>query len=82
MVSLLFVAESSASALFAAALGYWLGFGLAEWAAQGIFHSSLPWRWDVLASVAGVTLAVALIATAIPIRLVRKMEPAFILKGN
>jgi putative ABC transport system permease protein len=82
MVSFLFVAESAASALVAAALGYWLGFGLAEWAARGIFHSSLPWRWDVLASVIGVTLAVALIATAVPIRLVRKLEPALILKGN
>ena len=68
--------------LFAAALGYWLGFGLAEWAARGIFHSSLPWRWDVLASVVGVNLAVALIATAIPIRVVRNLEPAVILKGN
>jgi ABC-type lipoprotein release transport system permease subunit len=47
-----------------------------------MFRTSLPWRWDVLASVIGVTLMVALLATTIPIRLVRKLEPAVILKGN
>jgi putative ABC transport system permease protein len=82
MISFLFVAETAVCALAAAVLGYWLGFGLAEWASVGIFHSALPWRGDVLASVVAVTIAVALAATAFPIHLVRKMEPAVILKGN
>ena len=82
MVSFLFVTETAASALLAAVLGYGLGFGLAEWASLGIFHSALPWRWDVLASVIAVTIAVALAATAFPIHLVRKLDPAVILKGN
>lgn len=82
IISFLFVAETAISALIAAVLGHSLGFGLAEWAARGIFHSSLPWRWDVLGSVIGVTMMVALIATTIPIRLVRNLEPAVILKGN
>jgi len=82
MISLLFMAELAVSALLAAALGYLLGFGLAEWAARDIFHSSLPWRWSVLASVTAVSTAVALVATAFPIHLVRRLEPAVILKGN
>ena len=81
-IASLFVAETAISAILAATLGYFAGFGLALWAAQGIFHSSLPWRGDVLASVVAVTLAVALIATAFPLQLVRKLEPAIILKGN
>jgi putative ABC transport system permease protein len=82
VISILFIAEAAAAALIAAAFGHSIGFGLAAWAARGIFHSPLPWRWDVLASVTGVTLAVALIATTIPIRLVRKLEPVEILKGS
>jgi len=82
MISFLFVAETAISAVIAALLGHSAGFGLAAWAAQRMFHTSLPWRWDVLASVIGVTLLVALLATTIPIRLVRKLEPAVILKGN
>ena len=82
MIALLFVAETAVSALIAALLGHAIGFGLADWAAHGIFRSALPWRWDVLASVVGVTMLIALIATTVPIRLVRKLEPALILKGN
>ena len=81
MISFMFVAETAMIALCAAALGHWLGFALADWAAWGLFHSSLGWRWDVLGSVAAVTLAVALIATSIPIRVIRKLEPAAVLKG-
>jgi len=82
MISALFVAETAASALVAAVVGYWLGFGLAAWASLEIFHSGLPWRWEVLASVVAVTIAVTLAATAFPIHLVRKLEPIAILKGN
>jgi putative ABC transport system permease protein len=81
MISFMFVAETALIALCAAALGHWLGFALADWAARGLFHSSLAWRWDVLGSVAAVTLVVALIATSIPIRVIRKLEPAAVLKG-
>jgi putative ABC transport system permease protein len=81
IISFMFVAETALIALCAAVLGHWLGFALADWAARGLFHSSLGWRWDVLGSVAAVTLAVALIATSIPIRVIRKLEPAAVLKG-
>ncbi len=82
IISSLFMLESEITALASAVVGYWLGFWLAEWAAHAMFQSSLPWRPDVLASVVGATLFVALIATAIPIRAVWKLEPAAILKGN
>jgi putative ABC transport system permease protein len=81
MISFLFVAETALIAICAAALGHWLGFALADWAARGLFHSSLGWRWDVLGSVTAVTLAVALIAASIPIRVIRNLEPAAVLKG-
>jgi len=90
MISFLFVTEMSVTAFISALLGYGLGYGLAAWVAGRIFyspgdspgHSSLPWRWDALATVVAVTVAVALAATAFPIQRVRKLEPAVILKGN
>ena len=81
-VSLLFVAETACFALLAGVAGYLLGFGLAQWAAQRIFQSSLEWRWEVLPAVLGVTVAVALAATAFPVYLIRRLEPAVILRGN
>ena len=82
MIGLLFIAETTVAALLSASVGHLAGYGLASWAARGMFHSSLPWSWSVMSSVVAVTLLVALIATAVPIRAVRKLEPAIILKGS
>ena len=81
-ISLLFVAETALLAVLATALGYLLGFGLAQWASLHIFRSTLGWRWDVLPAVLAVTLAVALAATAFPIHLIRRLHPAVVLKGD
>ena len=82
MISLLFVTETACYASLAAVLGYLAGFGLAQWAALRMFGSVLQWRWDVLPAVVAVTLGVALLATAFPIHLVRKVDPAVSLRGN
>lgn len=82
MISLLFVTETACYASLAAVLGYLAGFGLAQWAALRMFGSVLQWRWDVLPAVVAVTLGVALMATALPIHMVRKVDPAVSLRGN
>ncbi|MCH8266750.1 MAG: ABC transporter permease [Acidobacteria bacterium] len=82
MISLLFVTETACYASLAAMLGYLAGFGLAQWAALRMFGSVLQWRWDVLPAVVAVTLGVALMATAFPIHMVRKVDPAVSLRGN
>jgi putative ABC transport system permease protein len=82
MLAFLFLGETALAALPAAALGYAAGFALARMAATQLFGSALPWRMDVFASVLVVTVAVALISTTVPMRLVRSLEPAAILKGN
>jgi putative ABC transport system permease protein len=81
-ISLLFVAETLSIAAVAALLGYALGLGLAQWAAQRIFASALPWRWDTLPAVVGVTLAVAFLAATLPVYRVRRLDPAVVLRGN
>lgn len=81
-ISLLFVAETLSIAAVAALLGYAIGLGLAQWAAQRIFASALPWRWDTLPAVVGVTLAVAFLAATLPVYRVRRLDPAVVLRGN
>jgi putative ABC transport system permease protein len=81
-ISLLFVAETTCLAVLAAAAGTVLGFVLSQWAVHRIFHSALAWRWDVLPVVIAVTLFVTFAACIFPIQLVRRLEPAVILKGN
>jgi len=80
-ISSLFAAETACLALGAGLVGYGIGFGLSQWAAQRIFQSSLQWHWEVLPAVILVTLAVALVATAFPVHLVRRLNPAVVLKG-
>jgi len=81
-IALLFVTETVCLAAGAALLGYAVGFGLAQWAALRIFQSPLQWRWDVLPTVVGVTLAVAFLAAAFPVYRVRRLNPAVVLRGN
>ena len=81
-ISRFFLAETAAHALLAAALGWGAGFALAQAAAQRIFHSAIALRWDVAAAVVGITLGVALIATVLPARWIRRMDPAVILRGE
>ena len=81
-ISMLFVAETLSIAAVAAILGYAVGLGLAQWAAQRIFASPLPWRWDTLPAVVGVTLAVAFVAAALPVYRVRRLDPVVVLRGN
>jgi putative ABC transport system permease protein len=82
VISMLFVAETLSIAALAALLGYGVGLGLGQWAAERIFASPLPWRWDTLPAVVGVTLVVAFLAAAFPVYRVRRLDPAVVLRGN
>lgn len=81
-IALLFSAEMAFLAILAAALGYLFGWGLAQWAGHRIFHSTLAWHWETLPAVVALTLAVALLATALPVRRIRRLDPAVLLRGN
>jgi putative ABC transport system permease protein len=81
-IARMFLAETAAHALLASALGLAAGFALARAAAARIFQSSIALRWDVAAAVVVITLGVALVATALPSRWIRRMDPAVILRGE
>ncbi|MSO20435.1 MAG: ABC transporter permease [Acidobacteria bacterium] len=83
----LLIAETSLLALGASIAGYAVGFGLARMAANRIFNiasgeAALALRGDVFAAVVGITVAVALLACALPAQQMKRIDPAVILRGE
>lgn len=75
-----FLTEAAALALLASGIGFVAGVGLAGWLGKTLFAASVTLRWTTLPLVAGVALALALAGTLLPLRLVRRTEPAAILR--
>lgn len=81
-LSWLFLSEAAVLALLASGLGFLAGIGLARWLGETLFAASVTLRWATLPLVAAVALVVALGGTLFPLRLVRRTEPAVILRGE
>lgn len=78
----LFLGEAAVLALAASSLGFFAGVVLARWLGAALFATSVNLRWTTLPLVVGVTLAVALAGAFFPLRLVRRTQPAVILRGE
>lgn len=59
-----------------------LGLGLAQVIGQSVFNSYISLRIEVVLIVIGMSLAVAGIASVLPVRMATGVEPALILKGE
>jgi putative ABC transport system permease protein len=81
-VNALFAGEALALGLFAALAGYVCGGGLAAWIAQANFHTALWPTLSLLPIVIACSLALALIASILPLAQLQRIEPAGILKGE
>jgi len=77
----LFLAEAGALGLAGGLLGYLVGLGLAEWAGDRVFGVAVSPRWEVLPVTLALSFGVAL-AGALPLRLLGKIKPAEILRGE
>ncbi len=81
-VALLFLLEAALLALAGAAAGYLLGslcaFGIGAWN----FHATIPPLWQAAPAVLLLNLMVALLAAGLPMRILRTMEPAMLLRGE
>jgi putative ABC transport system permease protein len=77
----LFLAEAGALGLVGGVLGYVVGLGLAEWAGERVFGMAVTPRWEVLPATVILSLGVAL-AGALPLRLLGRVRPAEILRGE
>ena len=79
----MFVAGEAAVLAFAGAiLGFAAGSGIATWIGRANFHAPVTPRLSVFPPVLAGCLAVTLLATLLPLQLLRRIQPAMILRGE
>jgi putative ABC transport system permease protein len=77
-----FAAEAAALGASGAVIGFVIGIGLAAWIGRVNFHASVSPRFSVLPVVLAGSIAVTLISAILPISLLRRVQPAVILRGE
>lgn len=77
-----FAAEAAALGAIGAILGFAIGVGVAIWIGQANFHAPVTPRLSVLPLVLAGGIVIALIAAILPISLLRRVQPATILRGE
>jgi putative ABC transport system permease protein len=82
LVSGFFAAEAAALGAVGALLGFALGIGIAAWIGRANFHAPVVPRFSVLPWVMLGSVAVALLSALLPMSLLRRVQPAIILKGE
>ncbi len=81
-VGLLFLLEAFVLAMVGLLCGYVLGCGIAYLIGEWNFHTAIFPVWRIAPQVALLNLLVALLAAAIPLRILRHLEPATLLRGE
>ena len=81
-VSALFAAEAAGIGLAGAVLGFALGLGIAAWIGRANFHASVSPRFGIFPEVVIGSVLLALVAALMPISMLRKVQPAVILRGE
>jgi putative ABC transport system permease protein len=82
MLHSFFAAEAAALGAIGSFLGFAIGVGVAIWIGRANFHASVSPRLSVLPVVLVGGTAVALVAAIVPISLLRRVQPANILRGE
>ena len=77
-----FAAEAAALGAIGAVVGFLLGIGIAAWIGRANFHAPVMPRLGVLPIVLIGSIAVTLISAILPISLLRRVQPAVILRGE
>jgi len=81
-VSALFAAEAAGIGIVGAVLGFALGLGIAAWIGRANFHASVSPRFGIFPEVLIGSVLLALLAALMPISMLRKVQPAIILRGE
>jgi putative ABC transport system permease protein len=81
-VNFLFAGEATLLTLAGAILGFIVGSGLAYWIGQINFGAAITPRPQLLGPVVLGSIILALIAASAPLRLLRRIQPAGILRGE
>ena len=82
MLNGFFAAEAAALGATGAVIGFVLGLGIAAWIGRVNFHASVAPRFSVLPFVLAGSIAVTLLAAILPISMLRRVQPAVILRGE
>jgi putative ABC transport system permease protein len=77
-----FAAEAAAMGAIGALVGFLFGIGIAAWIGRVNFHATVMPRLSVLPIVLAGSMAVTLLSAILPISLLRRVEPAVILRGE
>jgi ABC-type antimicrobial peptide transport system permease subunit len=77
----LFLSEVGALAAIGGLIGCFAGILLSTWMGQRVFNASITPRWEVFPLTIGLMVLVA-ITGALPLRLLGKIKPAVILRGQ
>ena len=77
-----FAAEAAALGAAGAIVGYMVGLGAAAWIARANFQASITPRFSVLPIVFVGSVLLALVSALLPISLLRRVQPATILRGE
>ena len=77
-----FAAEAAALGAIGAAVGFLLGIGIAAWIGRANFHAAVTPRISVLPVVLIGSILVTLLSSILPISLLRRVQPAVILRGE
>jgi putative ABC transport system permease protein len=82
MVNGFFAAEAAALGAIGAVLGFAIGIGMAAWIGRANFHAPVVPRFGIFPYVLAGSVLVALISAVLPIGLLRRVQPALILRGE
>jgi putative ABC transport system permease protein len=77
-----FAAEAGILGATGAVIGFVFGIGMAAWIGRVNFHASVAPRFSVLPLVMAGSIVVTLLAAILPISLLRRLQPAVILRGE
>jgi putative ABC transport system permease protein len=82
LLNAFFAAEAAAVGATGAVIGFVLGIGLAAWIGRVNFHAPVSPRFSVLPVVLLGSVAVTLLSAILPISVLRRVQPAVILRGE
>ncbi len=77
-----FAAEAAALGAAGAVIGFVLGIGIAAWIGRVNFHAPVVPRFGVLPVVLAGSMVVTLLSAILPISLLRRVQPAVMLRGE
>jgi putative ABC transport system permease protein len=77
-----FATEAAALGAAGALIGFVLGIGLAAWIGRVNFHAPVTPRFSVLPFVLAGSIVVTLLSAILPISMLRRVQPAVILRGE